>query len=477
MEGMSRILMVSSEATPFAKTGGLADVVGALPAALQELGDEVAVVMPRYRQIEWESTESAYDNLRLYAGHHPWNVDIRTTIHKGVRFYFVEHPHLFDRAELYAEHSHDYWDNHRRFAVFSLAALGVAQTLFTPDIIHCHDWQAGLVPIYRHDQQSANPLFHDTRTVFTIHNLGYPGRFGRAAFSDLGLNPGWYSPDKLEYHGDFSCLKGGIVMSDWVTTVSPTYAREIQTPDGGFGFDGIMRSVSARLSGILNGVDYSEWSPEADTHLAANYSADNLEGKRACKKALLEEFGLPADDPDRPLIGIVSRFASQKGFDLISQLGALFAENDVQLVVLGSGEPRYEKLFNDWQRWLPTKIGVWIGYNNGLAHRIEAGADMFLMPSFYEPCGLNQIYSLRYGTVPVVRATGGLDDTIQEETGFKFRDYSAGALYDVLRAALGAYQNRDPWVERMRRGMAQDFSWTASAREYSALYRRLLGVG
>jgi starch synthase len=474
---MARILMVASEATPFAKTGGLADVAGALPAALQQVGEEVAVVMPRYSQIPWDSTEPAYDNLRLFAGPHPWNVDIRTRVEKGVRFYFVEHPMLFDREGLYAQRSFDYWDNHRRFAVLALAGLGVAQTLFKPDIIHCHDWQTGLVPVYRHDQQWSNPDFFNTRMVFTIHNLGYHGRFSRDVFPDLGLNAGWLSPDKLEYYGDISYLKGGIMMSDWVTTVSPTYAREIQTPEGGFGFEGIMRSVAGRLSGILNGVDYSEWSPEVDEFIPAKYSAQDLAGKKACKKALLEEFKLPAENLDRPLIGIVSRFAGQKGFDLIAGLADFFAAQDVQLVILGSGEPRYENIFNDWQRWQPEKVGIWLGYNNGLAHRIEAGADIFLMPSLYEPCGLNQIYSLRYGTVPVVRATGGLDDTIQKETGFKFHDYSTAALEAALSEALAAFKNRRSWTSRMKRCMAKDFSWTASARQYSELYARLRATG
>lgn len=472
---MSRVLMVASEATPFAKTGGLADVLGALPAALNATGNETAVVMPRYRQIPYHETVSAYDNLRLFAGPHAWSVDIRTLVHNGVRFYFVEHPHLFDRDGLYAQRAFDFWDNHRRFAVLALAALGVAETLFTPDVIHFHDWQTGLLPVYLKDQQWNNPVFAGVKTVCTIHNLGYQGRFGKQVWPDLGLNGGWLRPDNLEFYGDISFLKAGIINADWITTVSPTYAREIQTPEGGFGFDGILRSRAANLSGILNGVDYDEWSPEADTHIAANYSADDLDGKLACKLDLLKEFGLPADNPERPLIGIVSRFAAQKGFDLVAGVAQLFAEEDAQLVVLGSGEWKYEQIFNDWQRWLPGKVGVWIGYNDKLAHKIEAGADMFLMPSLYEPCGLNQIYSLRYGTVPVVRATGGLEDTIQEDTGFKFRDYSAGALYDALRAALGAYRNRGPWRERMRRGMAKDFSWRASARQYTELYRMLTG--
>jgi len=475
MESMSRVLMVASEATPFAKSGGLADVVGALPAALQQLGDEVAVVMPRYRQIPYHETESAFDNMVVYAGATPYRVDIRTLVRGGVRFFFVEAPYFYDREGLYNSRGNDYLDNHKRFAVLPLAALGIAQTIYDCDILHCHDWQAALTPVYRQDQQHSNPRMMKTRTVLTIHNLGYQGRFHRNEFPDLGLNWGWFGADKLEYHGDVNFLKGGIMSSDWLTTVSPTYAAEIQTPEGGFGLDGVLRSRSGALTGILNGVDYNEWSPENDRYIAAKYSADDLSGKAACKKDLLASFRLPTDRPERPLIGIVSRFADQKGFDLVAGLAGFFAENDVQLVVLGSGDWRYEKVFNEWQRWLPQKVGVWLGYNDALAHRIEAGADLFLMPSRYEPCGLNQIYSLRYGTVPVVRATGGLDDTIQEDTGFKFGPYSVGALYDTLRSAVGAFQNQESWVERMRRGMAKDFSWNVSARQYSALYHRLLG--
>jgi starch synthase len=470
-----KILMVSSEAAPFAKSGGLADVVGSLPAALQNLGHEVAVIMPRYRQIPWAETEPVFDNLQLFAGRHSYRVDLRGRKHQGVQFYFVEAPYFYDRDGLYNWNGQDYWDNHRRFLVLSLAAIGAAQTVFGPDILHCHDWQAALVPVYLADQQHSNPRFFGVSTVMTIHNMGYQGRFGRAVWPDFGLNDGWMSRDKLEYFGDINCLKGGLVTSNWITTVSPTYAHEIQAPHGGFGLDGVLRERQSRLSGILNGVDYGEWSPEVDRFLPAHYSADDLSGKLACKKALLEEFGLPTDDLERPLIGIVSRFAEQKGFDLISGLAHMIAEEDVQLVVLGSGDHRFEQIFNDWQRWLPQKVGVWIGYNNRLAHLIEAGSDLFLMPSQYEPCGLNQIYSLRYGTVPVVRATGGLDDTIQEDTGFKFSHYTVDGLEWSLRQALKAYRDRDSWVDRMRRGMAKDYSWNASAREYSALYQQLNG--
>ncbi len=473
---MSRILMVSSEATPFAKSGGLADVVGALPAALQELGDEVAVVMPRYRTIPWNSTASAYDNMVVYAGATPYRIDIRSLDVDGVTFFFVEAPYFFDREGLYNFRGSDFLDNHKRFALLSLAAIGVAQTIWPCDVIHCHDWQAALTPIYLADQQHGNPAFAGVKTLLTIHNLGYQGRFHRNEFPDLGLNWGWFAPDKLEYWTDVNFLKGGIATSDWISTVSPRYALEIQTPEGGFGLDAVLRQRSAATSGILNGVDYNEWSPEKDRFIPSPYSSSDLAGKRACKRALLEEFHLPTDNLDRPLIGIISRFAEQKGFDLIAGLGGpLLNDLDAQWIILGSGDGAYERMFNEWQRWLPKKVGVWIGFNNALAHRIEAGADMFLMPSLYEPCGLNQIYSLRYGTVPVVRAVGGLDDTIQEDTGFKFVDYSVGSLYDALRIAVGAFGNRDAWTQRMLRGMAKDYSWHASALKYSALYRNLRG--
>jgi starch synthase len=475
---MSRILMVASEAAPFAKTGGLADVIGALPAALHSLGEEVAVLMPRYRQIPWQETEPALEDMVVYAGATPYRAGIRQLEHDGVRFFFAEAPYFFDRDGLYSWAGSDYADNHRRFSLLSLAALGLHETVWPCDILHCHDWQSALAPVYRTDQQHANPRFHHVRTILTIHNLGYQGRFGKGYFFDLGLNPGWFSPDKLEYYGDVNILKGGIATADWLTTVSPAYAREIQTPEGGFGLDGILRARSAALTGILNGADYSVWNPATDPHIARNYSAEDLSGKRDCKLALLRRFGLPEDGLDtRPLIGIVTRFAPQKGLDLIAGAAGFFAERDVQLVVLGGGDAHYERIFDDWRRWLPAKVGVWIGYNNELAHQIEAGADIFLMPSRYEPCGLNQIYSLRYGAVPVVRATGGLDDTIQQDTGFKFPGYSAGALEEALEQAIGAYSNRDRWRETMLRGMAQDFSWDASARAYSKLYAKLLGRG
>lgn len=469
--------MVSSEATPFAKTGGLADVVGALPVALKELGHEVAVIMPRYRSIPLAGMEAAYPGMQLFLGPNPHRVDILKKAHRGVTFYFVEAPYLYDRdGSLYDHFGREFADNHIRFAVLSVAALGVAQTLFKPDIIHCHDWQAALVPVYRHDQQWSNPVFYGTRTLLTIHNLGYQGRFGKDVYSDLGLSWGWFTQDKLEYFDDVNMLKGGIMMADALSTVSPKYAQEIQTPEFGFGLDGVLRTRAHLLSGILNGVDYHDWNPETDRHIAAHYSEVDLAGKRACKKDLLREFGLPADGLARPLIGIVSRFAQQKGFDLVAGLAAEILHQDLQFVVLGNGDWRYERIFRDWAAWLPEKVGCRIGYDNKLAHKIEAGADIFLMPSQYEPCGLNQIYSLKYGTVPVVRATGGLDDTIQQDTGFKFEHYTVEGLVWALEQALREYWDEpEAWQERMRHGMRQDFSWDASARHYIELYQRLVG--
>jgi starch synthase len=289
---------------------------------------------------------------------------------------------------------------------------------------------------------------------------------------EVGLDPVLYHTEGLEFNGMISFLKGGIVFSDAVTTVSPTYAREIQTPEYGFGFDGLLRSRNYKLHGILNGVDYTEWSPETDSNLPAHFSSEELSGKAECKRQLLAEMGLPYDAA-RPLIGIVSRFADQKGFDLVAEIAAPLADENVGVAVLGSGDKRFEDMFRQFNAARPDKFGVRIGYDDALAHRIEAGSDMFLMPSRYEPCGLNQIYSLRYGTVPIVRATGGLDDTVDSTTGFKFDEYSPRALAEAIGEALQAYQFRDRWTERMRRGMAKDFSWDASAAEYQGLYAEL----
>ncbi len=463
--------MVASEAAPFAKTGGLADVLGSLPAALVRLGDEVAVVLPRYRNIEITPADRLLDNLPVRIGPHTYPVAIDQIVRQGVRYFFVDCPPLYDRAGLYNEGGVDYPDNHIRFAALSRAAIGVARRLFLPDVFHAHDWQASLVPVFLRENLAGDPTFFHSRCVFTIHNLGYQGNFPGAALADLGLDRALFHIGGLEFFGRLSFLKAGIVWADAVTTVSPTYAREIQTPEFGFGVDGLLRSQASKLTGILNGVDYVEWNPETDPHVASHYSAADLSGKRAAKMALLEELNLPLD-LGRPLIGIVSRFAHQKGIDLVAEIAPSLAAENVALAALGSGDKPLESAFLALAQLRPDRFAVRIGYDDGLAHRMEAGADMFLMPSRYEPCGLNQIYSLRYGTVPIVHATGGLEDTVDEETGFKFSGYSPANLAVAVGKALAAFEDREAWSERMRLGMAKDFSWDASAAQYRRLYRQ-----
>jgi starch synthase len=464
--------MVGSEAAPFSKTGGLADVLGSLPAALARLGEEVAVLSPLYRGIPVPPSGPIL-TLPVQVGPHAYSVAIHEVVRRNVRYLFADCPPLYDRAGIYGTHgtigAGDYPDNHIRFAVLCQAALGVARSVFRPDVFHAHDWQAGLLPVYVRESFALDPTFFGVRCVLTIHNLGYQGIFPASAIADLGLDARLFHPEGLEFFGRLNFLKAGIVWSDAINAVSPTYAREIQTPEFGFGLDGLLRSRASKLTGILNGVDYEEWNPETDLHLAANYSARDLSGKRACKRALLQEMGLEETglpgEAGRPLFGIVSRFAHQKGMDLVAKILPL---EDAALVVLGSGEAPLEDAFRSLAASYPDRIAVRFGYDEGLAHRIEAGADMFLMPSRYEPCGLNQIYSLRYGTVPVVRATGGLEDTVTEQTGFKF----LGRLEGAVATALEAFQDRETWAARMRLGMAQDFSWDASAVEYQLLYSK-----
>jgi starch synthase len=474
---MSKVLMVASEATPFAKTGGLADVLGALPAALAARGEDVAVVLPLYRSAApfLVDADRAYTGLRLRVGSTDYVVDIKRTFREGVQYLFVDAPALYDRPGLYLEDGVDYPDNPARFAVLCHAALGVTRFVFRPQVIHCHDWQAALVAPLVRTEFLLDPTFVGMKFIFTIHNLGYQGIFARAAMSDIGLDASLFRPSAMEFFGNVNFMKGGIVFSDLITTVSRRYAEEIQLPEFGFGLDGLLRSRKDVLTGIVNGVDYTEWSPDTDPYIATNYDRDHIENKLQCKADLLAEFGLRLENMDRPVIGIVSRFAEQKGFDLIAEIAPDLAGEDVAMTIIGSGDERYETLFLSLAKAHPDRIGVKVAYDNKIAHKIEAGADMFLMPSRYEPCGLNQIYSLRYGTVPIVRATGGLDDTIEVETGFKFRDYSGRALLDAIHAAMAAYADRKRWLVMMKRGMEKDFSWNASAAAYSGLYQHLAG--
>ena len=471
-----KILFVSPEGLPFSKTGGLADVVEGLPKALVEIGHEVAVVLPRYRGTKAKKVVLPSvaiplgDQLRF-----PTIAD-GTEVH-GVRYFFVDDPAYFDREKLYGTESGDYPDNAERFAEFSRAAIEVARRVWPPDVIHCHDWQSGLVPIILRTQHDADPLASHIPVILTVHNMGYHGLFPREILRRLSLPDALFHLEALEFYGKVNYLKGGLIFSDYLTTVSRKYAQEIQTPEYGHGLDGVMRARSNRLVGILNGVDYSAWSPETDKLLAANYSSKDLTGKQACKKDLLERFGLPAEKLDLPVIGIVSRFAAQKGFDLIAEVAeGLLAEN-VLIVALGTGDAEYESLFRNLAARFPGKFAARIAYDNTLAHKIEGGADMFLMPSRYEPCGLNQIYSLAYGTVPVVRATGGLDDTIEpfepkagKGTGFRFQAYEGRALLACIRQALRTFKDQKAWRKVMLNGMGKDFSWKTSAAEYAKLY-------
>ncbi|MEO8025783.1 MAG: glycogen synthase GlgA [Bryobacteraceae bacterium] len=470
---MSKILMVTSEATPFIKTGGLADVCGALPQALVRQGHEVAVVMPRYQdgQVPWDA-ERVYHEMEIWIGGRVFGCSVDRVWMDGVNFYFVNCGPLYYREGVYGNFGGEYHDNHIRFGVLCRAALEVVRHIFRPDIIHCHDWPTGLVGPYIRHTFGGDPTFFGIRLVMTIHNLGYQGRFGSWAMGELGLDMSLFRSDLVEYHGDVNFLKAGLVYADHITTVSPRYAFEIQTPEGGFGLDALLRARHESVTGILNGADYREWNPETDHHLPVQYSAADVSGKRACKQSLLAELGLPPY-LDRPLIGIVSRFADQKGFELFGQVAGELVHEDCAFAVIGNGDRGIEDLFRYLARERPDKFGVRIGYDNGLAHRVEAGADMFLMPSKYEPCGLSQIYSLRYGTVPIVRAVGGLDDTINESTGFKFQEYSGWAMLGAIREALAAYRQPDRWRALEQAGMRADFSWDVAAAQYADLYQRI----
>ncbi len=475
-----KIVFVASEGVPYSKTGGLADVVGALPKALAALGHELQVILPRYRMTKpgpgLPGSQSL--TLPLGSGFKFASVQDGGRAH-NVPVSLIECPEYFDREGLYQQKGEDYPDNAHRFAAFSLAALEFLKRGATPpDIIHCHDWQTALVPIYLRNLYREDGYYRNTSVVFTIHNLGYQGLFPPHLLPQITLHAGLFTMEGLEYYGMVNFLKGGIIFSDFVTTVSRKYAEEIQTPEFGCGLEGVLRSRRDHLEGILNGVDYEAWDPATDKLLAANYTPVSLKGKEACKKALLQKMGVQSPVLRRPVMGIVSRFASQKGFDLIASIAEQLAALDLYVVALGTGEPPHEELFRTMAAKYPEKFLVKIAYDNTLAHQIEAGADMFLMPSRYEPCGLNQIYSLKYGTVPIVRATGGLDDTIasfdgKSGTGFKFQEYSPQALLAVIRQALEVYAAPKSWLRLVHNGMKEDFSWASSAKEYAKIYQSL----
>jgi len=477
-----RIVFVASEGVPFSKTGGLADVIGALPQALAQQELEVSVLLPRYRATEPREIAEAGRSVTvpLSAGFRFASVQDGGSL-KGVRYYLLDLPEFFDRDGLYQDPASgkDYPDNHLRFAALSLAALEFIKRLGPPpDIIHCHDWQTALVPIYLRHAYLNDLYYCDTRTVFTIHNVAYHGEFPREALGDITLDDALFTVDALEYYGKVNLLKGGLIFADALTTVSPKYAEEIQTPEFGAGLEGVLKRRAGQLRGVLNGADYDTWDPATDALIPANYSAADLAGKKECKLTLLEKMGVEQPELTRPVLGIVSRFDRQKGFDLLAEIAEELAALDIYLVALGTGAREYEELFERLARRHAGKFLVKIAYDNALAHLIEAGSDMFLMPSRYEPCGLNQMYSLKYGTVPVVRATGGLENTIEAfdgtaGTGFKFHEYTGAALLDAIGKALEAYRWPRLWQRIMVNGMHKDFSWARSAREYAELYREL----
>jgi starch synthase len=446
---------------------------------LVKLGHQVAVFVPRYRQAKLENPRKIISSITVpFDDRYRFCSVLDGGLRAGVQYYFIDYPPFFDRDALYGTPLGDYHDNAERFALFCRAVLEATKILGRPEILHCHDWQTALVPILLKTLYSEDPAFQHVPCVFTIHNLGYQGLFQPEILPLLLLPWDLFTMTKLEFYGKVNFLKGAITSADYITTVSRKYAQEIQTAEYGFGLEGVLRARSGTIAGILNGVDYSEWNPETDRSIAANYSPQDQRGKAVCKQDLLRQFGM-ADDTQLPLLGIVARFAGQKGFDLVQQIGDRLAREDLIVVALGTGDREYEDMFRRLNKQYPQKFAVKIAFDNQLAHKIEAGSDMFLMPSKYEPAGLNQLYSLRYGTVPIVRATGGLDDTVeqwdqqtQKGTGFKFKEYSGEALLESIRLALAAYRDTRNWQILMTNGMAQDYSWDASAREYVRVYER-----
>jgi len=475
------IAFAASECVPFSKTGGLADVVGALPRALAAAGHQVSVYLPRYRQTKLTDAQTVVRSITVpFDDRYRFCSVVTGGNHSGIKFYFVDYPPFFDRDALYGTSAGDYPDNAERFALFSRAVLEASKILGVPEVFHCHDWQSALVPVMLRTLYSEDPAFRDVATVFTIHNMGYQGLFPPDILPLLMLPWDLFTISKLEFFGNVNFLKGALVFSDFITTVSRKYSQEIQTTEYGFGLEGVLRDRASTVTGILNGVDYDEWSPQTDKFIVARYSPEDLSGKAKCKQDLLATFGVTKADSKSPVIGIVSRFAAQKGFDLIAQVMDRLAREEMIIVALGTGDKEYEEMFLRMQKQFPQKIAVKIAYDNAIAHKIEAGADMFLMPSKYEPCGLNQIYSLKYGTVPIVRATGGLDDTIEpwdarsgKGTGFKFTEYNGESLLLTIKQALQAYRDQGSWQVLMRNGMNKDFSWNFSAKEYVRIYEKV----
>jgi starch synthase len=480
-----RVILASSEVVPYSKTGGLADVAGALPQALARAGCDISVVTPRYTGhgkrhgdvVHHETGEFLFDDLHVpFAGGTKYAAVWRDHL-GGAPIYFIDNAEYFGHGYIYGSGNFDV----ERFAFFSRASLELAKRIgVPPDIFHCNDWQTGFIPAYLSRAYASDPFFSRTATLFTIHNLAYQGFFDPNLLPHFGFGWDVYQYG-MEFHGSASAMKSGIYFSRSLSTVSPKYAQEIQTPEFGNHLDGLLRWRRNDLIGILNGVDYNEWNPQTDRHIAANYSIENLSGKMECKRQLLEQYHLPVD-LEKPVVAIVSRLTTQKGIDLIAQAIWRILDAGAYFILLGSGTGSYEGYFQHVRNTRPHQAGVYFGYNNTLAHQVEAGADIFLMPSAYEPCGLNQMYSLKYGTVPIVRGVGGLDDTIrnferttEQGNGYKFYDYSADRLTEKFYEALMVYYDRDLWQKLQRNGMREDFSWDRAAHNYLNAYHRIKG--
>lgn len=487
MTGSLKILFVSAECVPFAKTGGLGDVAGALPQFLQKLGNKVIVVMPMYSLIDAlkHNINVVIEKMNVTMNNEVIACRVRkTTLPENVSVYFIDYEPYFGRPKIYHdEYFNDYTDNPIRFTYLSKAALQLCHEInFSPDIVHANDWHTALLPAYLKRLYVDDPLFYHTASVLTIHNLAYQGRYDRYYFAFTGLGEEDFTPDKFECFNAVNFLKGGIQFADIVNTVSKGYASETRTLSGGCGLESFLNNKGVDYVGILNGVDYSQWDPGKDALIPETYTSDDLKGKSVCKRLLQKQLGLK-QECKTPVIGIIGRFVEQKGFYILSVcIEDMVKYMDVQFAILGAGDHQLEKYYDDLHKRYTGKIGSFIGYNNELAHLIEAGSDFFLMPSIYEPCGLNQIYSMKYGTLPIVRATGGLNDTIEnydqdtgEGTGFKFWEPSGKAIYNTVLWGLDTYHNRKPHLQKLiKNAMEQNFSWEESAKEYVKLYIRAI---
>jgi starch synthase len=480
-----KVAFLASEVIPYAKTGGLADVAGALPKFLAGLGAEVRVFLPFYREVKKKNLplQAAVELALLEMGGKKLAYRVYTLAADGVNFYFIDRPDYFDREALYGTPAGDYPDNGERFAFFSRAALETMRSLsFAPDIIHGHDWQSALAFAYLRTTYAGDTFFARTRTLFTIHNLAYQGLFDEDLLDRIGLPGTLFNMNDLEFYGKVNALKAGILYATAVTTVSPSYSREIQTPAFGCGLDGLLRSRSSALYGILNGVDYRDWDPATDRLIPRNYTAADLSGKAACRKALVDLFGLEAP-ADLPLAGMVTRLAGQKGLDIVCEaLDDLLAVG-LRLVILGTGDQKIQDFLAAAHKKSPDRIGLKIAFDERIAHTIYAGSDIFLIPSRYEPCGLTQMYAMKYGTVPVVRATGGLDDSVTEfdpgpgtGNGFKFVEAEPAPLVEAAARAAASFKRPTDWRRLVGNAMAADFSWHRSAAAYLELYRKLASI-